>query len=131
VKAARTERDLEQERLGGALAEELRAGRSRALASQRPGLVALPDQPSDTTPADPLSGADVRGADPAHLVLIAGIVGAQAADMERRVEVLWVRSNATHAVWCERTTAARGATREVICVARIDGGAVVQRWFFD
>ena len=55
-------------------------------------------------------------------------------DPERRVEVLWVRSNATHAVWCERrratTSAAGGTTREVICVARIEDGAVMERWSF-
>ena len=56
------------------------------------------------------------------------------ADLERRVEVPWVRSSATHTVWCERrhatTPAEGGTTREVICVARIEDGAVVERWSF-
>ncbi len=50
------------------------------------------------------------------------------------MEVLWVRSNASHVVWCERrraaTLAARGVTREVICVAQVESGAVVERWSF-
>jgi hypothetical protein len=92
---------------------------------------------------DPLAAADVREADPAHLLLVAGMVREREqllraqvgpTDVERRLEVLWVRSNATHAVWCERrhaaTPAARGATREVICVAQIEDGAVVERWSF-
>jgi hypothetical protein len=45
-----------------------------------------------------------------------------------------VRSNATNVVWCERrhaaTLAARGVTQEVICVAQVDGGAVMERWSF-
>jgi hypothetical protein len=130
VKAARTERDLEQERLEGPLAEELRAARTRAAASQRPNLVSVVGEEPEHPPADPLAAADTRGADPAHLLLVAELVRAQhpdPTDVAPRVEVLWVRSNATHAVWCERR---HGATREVICVAHIDGGAVVERWSF-
>jgi len=144
MKAARTERDLEEERLEGTFAEELRAARARAAASQRPSLVAVtPPEGAAEAPLDPLAAADVRDADPAHLPLVAGMVRERAqllrahvgpADVERRVEVLWVRSNATHAVWCERrlaaTPAAREVTREVICVAHIEDGAVVERWSF-
>jgi hypothetical protein len=56
------------------------------------------------------------------------------SDVPRRIEVLWARSNATHAVWCERrhaaTLAARAMTRDVICVALIERGRVTERWFF-
>jgi hypothetical protein len=147
MKAARTERDLEEERLEGTFAEELRAARARAAASQRPNLVAVappePEAAAEAPPRDPLAAADVHEADPAHLPLVAGRVREREqllrthvgpTDVERRVEVLWVRSNATHAVWCERrhaTTPAAGvATRDVICVAQIEGGAVVERWSF-
>src|SRR5207245_2788423 len=54
ARAARTEADLEGERLQGALAEELRAARARAEQSQRPGLAAV-----RTADVDPLAGADV------------------------------------------------------------------------
>ncbi len=146
MKAARTERDLEEERLEGTFAEELRAARARAAASLRPNLVAVaPPEPeaAEAPPPDPLAAADVREADPAHLPLVAGMVRERElllraqvgpTDVERRVEVLWVRSNATHAVWCERrhaaTPSARGMTRDVICVAQIEDGAVVERWSF-
>ena len=148
MKAARTERDLEEERLEGTFAEELRAARARAAASQRPNLVAVAppeaEAAAEAPPLDPLAAADVREADPAHLPLVAGMVREREqllraqhvgpADVERRVEVLWVRSNEAHAVWCERrhaTTPAAGvATRDVICVAQIEDGAVVERWSF-
>ena len=147
MKAARTERDLEEQRLEGTFAEELRAARARAAASQRPNLVAVappePEAAAEAPPLDPLAAADVREADPAHLLLVAGMVREREqllraqvgpTDVERRLEVLWVRSNATHAVWCERrhatAPAARGVTREVICVAQIEHGAVVERWSF-
>src|SRR5207245_5997675 len=87
ARAARTEADLEGERLQGALAEELRAARTRAEQSQRPGLAAVP-----TADVDALAGADVRGADPAHLAVVtrererSGGAGAG-------VKVLWVRSD--------------------------------------
>ena len=44
----------------------------------------------------------------------------------KATEVLWVRSNATHVAWAEN----RGGNREVICVAQVDGTAVVARWQF-
>ena len=147
MKAARTERDLEEERLEGTFAEELRAARARAAESHRPNLVAVAapaaEVAAEAPPLGPLAAADVRGADPAHLPLVAGMVREREqllrahvgpTDLERRVEVLWVRSNATHTVWCERrhatAPAAGGTTREVICVARIEDGAVMERWSF-
>jgi len=145
LRAARMESALEEQRLEGALAEELRAARARAAAMQRPNLIAVGDPKPDPGPIlDPLTGADVRGADPAHLPLIVEMVRDRElqlraqhigeSDVARRVEVIWARSNLNHAVWCERrhaaTVAARALTREVICVARIEKGAVVERWFF-
>ena len=144
VKAARTERDLEEERLQGALADELRAAKARAEASLRPNLVAVAGPEPEQAPAHPLAGADTRGADPAHLPLVEAMAHEREeqlraqpggdSEVARRVEVLWVRSNASHVVWCERrraaTLAARGVTREVICVAQVESGAVVERWSF-
>ena len=144
-RAARTESALEEERLKGALAEELKMARARAASTVRPNLVAVGPRQADPGPIlDPLAAADLRGADPAHLPLIVEMardrelqMRAQhvgGSDVARRVEVLWVRSNETHAVWCERrhaaTIAARALTRDVICVAHIERGAVVERWFF-
>jgi hypothetical protein len=50
----------------------------------------------------------------------------------RRIEVLWVRSNDTHCAWCERRHPASPSARprDVICVASIDRGKVIDRWFF-
>jgi len=143
VKAARTEQDLEEERLQGALAEELRAAKALAEASLRPTLVTVAGPEPEHAPAHPFAGVDTRGADPAHLPLVAEIVRDREQQLRAQhggpdevtwVEVLWVRSNETHVVWCERrhaaTLAARGVTRDVICVARVEGGAVVERWSF-
>ena len=176
VRAARTESDLEGDRLQGALAEELQAGR-RVAGGQRPALAAVPDplRPSSTqsaapdwlappvsvappaivappaarpsaaplppqTPGEPLAGTDVREADPEHLPLISALVleretqlrAQQPGAQDRSIDVLWVRSNATHAVWLERRRAGSAAARprEVICVAQIDRGRVGERWFF-
>lgn len=170
AKAARTEGDLEGNRLQGALAEELQAARLRAAAVQRAPLSAVPDvaggdapttapgtqptlqpvpqptlqptlQPA-LQPVSPFSDADLHGANPEHLPLIAALVSDREAQLRSlhpaaaggRVEVLWVRSNATHCAWCERRHAASPAaitlTREVICVAQIDRGKVIERWFF-
>jgi hypothetical protein len=119
VKAARTERDLEEERLQGAFADELRAAKALATAAQQPNLVAVvPPAP------DPMASADIRGASRAHLPLVAEMA------RQREAEVLWVRSNADHVVWCERRHPVAGATREVICVASLEGGTIVEQWFF-
>ena len=184
VRAARTESDLEGDRLQGALAEELQAAK-RVAGGQRPALAAVPDpaavrassraaqldppRPPDSsaqqaapawlappvsvappapvraplpppTPGEPLAGTDVREADPEHLPLISALVLEREAQLRaqhpgaqgRSIDVLWVRSNATHAVWLERRRAGSAAARprEVICVAQIDRGRVGERWFF-
>ena len=141
VKAARTESDLEGDRLQGALAEELQAARARAAAAQGTHLAALPEDQAASVAvapapaaADPLLGADLRGASPQHLALVAALVaerdGQLRAHAQGGIQVLWVRSNAAHAAWCERRQTPQAAPREVICVARIEGGKVAQRWSF-
>jgi hypothetical protein len=128
ARAARTERDLEGERLQGTLADELRAARARAEASQRPQLA-----PVEAAPRHPVPAADARGANPAHVRIVEEIARARAQGDPvgtASVEVLWIRSTASHAVWCERRTASSGTIREVISVALIDSGAVVERWSF-
>lgn len=141
AKAAGTERDLEGERLQGALAEELLAAHARA---EQEAPEPAPPEPAPAPAADPLSGADLTLADPAHLPLVAEVVAEReqstraqhngATDVHRRVEVLWVRSTATHAVWCERrhaaTRAAAAMTRDVICVALIERSRLTERWTF-
>jgi hypothetical protein len=133
LRAARTESDLESERLTGALADELRQGKALAAGQTAPTLVVA------RAPLRPLDGADVGGASPEHLRIVEGLADEREAalrttrgDIERRLEVLWVRSTATHVAWCERrhpaTRAAAGMAREVICVARIANGKAVERW---
>jgi hypothetical protein len=124
VKAARTEQDLEEERLQGAFAEELRAAKARAAASQHPNPVAVVPPAPDLAPAAPPVETDTRTANQAHLPFVADLA------RQRDAEVLWVRSNADHVVWCERRHPEPGASREVICVARIKEGAIVDQWSF-
>src|SRR5713101_5311081 len=69
--------------------------------------------------------ADVRGASQEHLDVVARLLAEREATAgARRAEVLWVRGSPTHVAWAEM----RPGNREVICVAQIDGGAVVARW---
>ena len=149
VRAARTEGDLESDRLQGALAQELQAAKARA-AGKAP-LAAVPaadtnarGAPSAAAPGEERLAPDLAAVDPAHLELIRALVAEREqqvrarqvgpTDVPVRVELLWARSNATHAVWCERrhaaTLAARAMTRDVICVAQIEKGKVVERWSF-
>jgi hypothetical protein len=125
VRAARTERDLESDRFEGAFAEELKAARARAdAAAHRPELVAVASTPDAVRTA--LDGADVRGARPEHVRLVEDLLrGASGAPPD----VLWIRSNAAHLVWCERHIESANV-REVIRVARIENGAIVERWSF-
>jgi hypothetical protein len=127
VRAARTERDLEGGRFEGAFAEELKAARARAGSMQRPPLAPVPSLPDPVREA--IATADVRGAQEGHVRLVEQLVRDGASAGGAPSDVLWIRSNAAHVVWCERRAAA-GAIREVICVARVEGGAVVERWSF-
>lgn len=145
MRAARTESDLEGDRLQGTLAEELQAAR-RAAGGQRLPLAAVPDPAPAAaalpppTPGEPLAGADLRDADPEHLPLISALVLERETQLRaqhpgaagRSIDIIWIRSNATHAVWLERRRAGSPAARprEVICVAQIERGRVGERWFF-
>jgi hypothetical protein len=145
LRAARTESDLEGERLSGALADELRAAKALAAASGATGprLVVPLVQPA-AEPLGPLHGADIRGATAEHLQIIESLaLDREAAlrlaqtgesDIPRRIEVLWAKSTATHAVWCERrhaaALAAAAMTRDVICVVRIENGKPGERWSY-
>jgi hypothetical protein len=148
LRAARTESDLEGERLGGRLAQELREAKAVAAAASAglpgPRLVAAVPAEPPAEAAGPLAGADVRGAALEHLAIIEALALEREAalrlahqgesDVPRRIEVLWARSTATHAVWCERrnaaTRGAAGMSREVICVARIEDGKPTERWSY-
>ncbi|MFN2546977.1 MAG: hypothetical protein ABR567_06075 [Myxococcales bacterium] len=143
IKAARTESDLETERLEGSLAEELRVARAVAAKSEQEN-ESEKEKEKEREKETAALVADVADVDPAHLSIIESLVAEREAqarashvgptDVLRRVELVWARSNATHAVWCERrhaaTRAARALTRDVICVAQIEKGKVVERWFF-
>lgn len=153
VRAARTESDLEGERLTGALADELRAGKALASgqrtqsAERASGELVAEELPSQrgprlvAPPLGPLDGADVGGALPEHLHLVGALASEReatmletAGDVVRRLEVLWVKSTPTHVVWCERrhpaTRAAAGMVREVVCVARVVDGKAAERWTY-
>jgi hypothetical protein len=149
--AARTERDLEGERFTGVFADELTHAKQRAAD-------ALAGKPHDdevarlvssavqlvVEPMTPLTNADTRGASQKHLKLVEAAAlerelalrkaETSASDVPRRVEILWVRSTNTHAVWCERrlpaTRAAIAMAKDVICVALIEGGRIVDRWSY-
>jgi hypothetical protein len=139
AKAARTESDFEAERLRESLGPLPSPG-----PEPEPEAGPEPEPGPERKPPSSTPLGDVSGADPAHLPLIAELVAEREltlrqrhkgpTDVPRRVEVLWVRSNATHAVWCERrhaaTMAARGMTRDFLCVAQIDHGKIVDRWSF-
>lgn len=145
MRAARTESDLEGERLSGALADELRAAKALAAASGATGPRLVVPEPAAVLEAlGPMDGADIRGATAEHLRIIESqALEREAAlrlnhkgetDVPRRIEVLWARSTATHAVWCERrhaaTRAAAAMTRDVICVVRIENGKPGERWSY-
>lgn len=125
ARAARTESELEGDLLRGPLAEELQEAKARAAGVQR---LSRPVSPPPAEPPGPLTGADVRGAEAAHLALVATLVAAEGRG-GRGVEVLWVRSSASHVAWCERRHLS-GPEREVIRVARVEGGEVREQWRF-
>jgi hypothetical protein len=144
IHAARTESDLESERLTGALAQELQAAKDVAKAAtggaRTPRLVTpAPAVAVAAAPRGPLEGAELSGATAEHLALIEALVRereavASSGGASPRIEVLWAKSTATHAVWCERrlpaTPAAAAMTREVVCVARVENGKVIDRWTY-
>jgi hypothetical protein len=139
IRAARTESDLESERLTGTFAQELQAAKDVAKAvtegARTPRLV-TPAQALDR-PRRPVDEAEVSCATPEHLALIEALVReamAASGAASPRIEVLWAKSTATHAVWCERrlpaVPAAAATTHEVVCVARVENGKITDRWTF-
>jgi hypothetical protein len=118
LRAARNESILEEQRMRNALGNpDDPVGEAQSPAAISP----VPDAPQR------FSTADVRGTSQEHLEMVTRLVAErESIPGARRIEVLWVRSTATHVAWAER----RPAQREVICVAQIDSGKVVARWQF-
>ena len=112
VRAARNESILEEQRVRDAL----NPPSSSPAPLPSPSSVRIPPQ---------LFRADVRGASAEHLEVLANLLASRDG-AGRPTEVLWVRSNSTHVAWAEN----RSGNREVICVAQVDGVAVVARWQF-
>jgi hypothetical protein len=87
-----------------------------------------------------LSGADVASARPEHLAALVALLAERSEALRlagtpdaRPVEIVWVRSTASHVAWCERRAPRNPEAtrvREVICVAQIEGGKVVARSSF-
>jgi len=119
IKAARTEGAFEEERLRSALGDTLADDARRV-------------SPDFVPPAADHRALVERLVEEREQQIRLQHVGP--ADVKKRVELLWVHSTPSHAVWCERrhaaTAAASAMTRDVICVAQIEKGQVVERWFF-
>ena len=112
VRAARNESILEEQRVRDAI-------------NPPPPAPALAPSPAPVHVPARLFRADVRGVSQEHLDLLANLLASREG-AGKQTEVLWVRSNATHVAWGENRT----GDREVICVAQVDGTAVVARWQF-
>jgi hypothetical protein len=132
LRAARNESILEEQRLRDAFGEAAASPTSTPTATATATATATStptSTPQSTSPVrvpPELFRADVRGASQEHLDVVARLMAEREATAGSRTEALWVRSNPTHVVWAEM----RPGNREVICVAQIDGGAVVARWQF-
>ncbi|MFL5309282.1 MAG: hypothetical protein ACJ79H_02400 [Myxococcales bacterium] len=130
VRAARNESILEEQRLREALGPPTSTAPSPS-SSPLPSTLPSTSTLASTSPLPlrvppQLFRADVRGASQAHLEIVARLQEERQAPPGNRIEILWVRSNATHVAWAE----SRPGNREVICIAQIDGGSVVARWQF-
>jgi hypothetical protein len=140
IKAARTERDLEEDRFAAALADDVAALQARAPANTAPGSI-LPvpgsrQAPKASAPAPSLAPApapDAAPCSPEHLALIGELLG----ERERRggaagVEVVWARSAGEHFAWCERRPppdpGSTAPAREVLCIVQVRDGKIVNRW---
>ncbi|GAC1345745.1 MAG: hypothetical protein NVS2B9_11280 [Myxococcales bacterium] len=128
-KAARTERDLEEERLAAALGSDLlalRAGAAPPQAASRPRLATLPG--GGRTPAS--TAGDAAGCTPGHLALIEELrAGRSQPGGTAAAEVIWARSAGEHAAWCERR-AGGGTARDVLFVIQVRDGKIVGRWAY-
>ncbi len=121
LRAARNESILEEQRLRDALGQVPGVTEAHPLA---PDPEPAPPRPILRVPPQ-LSGADVHGALQEHLDVVARLQAEREATAgAHRVQVVWVRSTATHVAWSER----RSAEREVICVARVEEGTILARW---
>jgi hypothetical protein len=156
IRAARTESQLEEERLREWMKGEVdqlqsskaeprlmrvppAAERRKALAlrdrpavpSAVPGtesLISFPEPGADA----PASGAfDRTGVTEAELELVRPLFGSDIA-AAAPPRVLWVRSTVSHIVFCERLDAqpSPAAPRDVITVVKVADGAVVGKWQF-
>lgn len=138
IKAARTERDLEEDRLAAAL----------EATDAKPRLAVVAGDPAPTFP-----GRDAARCSPEHLALISELLaarpgagtGAEAEAGTRAgaglragagtggVDVVWARSAGEFAAWCERRPsepAAAAPAREVLCIVQIRNGRIVNRWTY-
>ncbi|HXN55644.1 MAG TPA: hypothetical protein VN874_05205 [Myxococcales bacterium] len=131
IKAARTERDLEEHRLAAALAEDVVALQAGAPANAASGSTPLvPQSKQAPRPTKAPEGAPCR---PEHLALMAQILGERERRGEAdRVEVVWARSAGEHLAWCERRAPAEpgstGPAPEVLCIVQVRDGKIVNRW---
>jgi hypothetical protein len=129
VRAARTEAQLERERLRSWM-EQQEPARVAAAHELGPHLAPVANE---TPPRAVLDGTDVRGAAPGHVGAVAAALAERAAADEPAVpEVPWIRSAGAHVAWCERRRPVPPASvmREVIWVAEVRDGKLVQRWQF-
>jgi hypothetical protein len=137
LRAARNESILEEQRLrdafGDPSAPPLNSPSTSPSTLNSPSPSTSPSPSPSTSPSPfplrvppQLFRADVRGASQEHLDLLARLQEERQTAAAKRIDILWVRSNATHVAWAE----SRPGNREVICVAQIDAGSVVARWQF-
>lgn len=123
IKAARTERDLEEQRLAAALGADVEALRARSSppAAAGPSRAIVP-------------GADAAPCRPEHLAVIGKLLaGSRGPGDPGGVEVVWARSAGEYAAWCERRwpsgpVATAEPAREILCVALVRDGKLVSRW---
>ena len=105
-RAARTERQLEEER-DHPLPEP---------APLKPRLVAVALHPS-------LANADLTHARAEHVTAVASLL---VSEPTREAEVLWLRSLGSHAAWLEKLPSGEHRLQ----VVELDGSRVMQRWTF-
>jgi hypothetical protein len=153
IRAARTESQLEEERLREWMKGEVvqlqssraeprlmrvppAAEREKALAAAREA-AAPSAPPQDALPATPLEQGppvvvpdDSNGVTAADLDLIRPLLRAEGGTVDPRV--VWIRSTGSHIAFCERREPTPPSTlvREVITVVKIAGGKVVGKWRF-
>jgi len=158
IRAARTESQLEEERLREWMKGEVAqlqsskaeprlmrvppaAEREKTLAAARQAAATSP-APQDVAPAPPVEGMlaqgppvvlpdDRNGVTESELDVIRPLLRADGAGAVQP-RVLWVRSTGSHIAFCERREPTPPSTlvRDVITVVKIVGGKVVGKWQF-